>query len=97
MSSTANHKKMFHILRESKKHKGLLLAVMFQIMEDDPAKVANAYDKVVERDVDSLIKVPFPFHSGFAYKCKDCHETVDRIGIAGACIKCDPQGFDPPY
>lgn len=29
-----------------------------------------------------------------AYTCPDCKEKVNAIGIAGACIICDPRGFD---
>jgi hypothetical protein len=83
MSSTSNHKKMFHILREAKKNPGLLLAVMFQTMEDNPASVANAYDKVKSGPVQPIRE----------YKCPDCKKTVSALGLGGACGICDPGGM----
>ena len=99
MSSTENHKKMFHILREAKKTKGLLLSVMFQAMEDNPGTIARAYEKVVESGKHGTSGVspgygPWAQREKPVYTCKDCHEMVDAIGIAGACIKCDVAGFD---
>lgn len=102
MSSIANHKKMFHILREAKKNKGLLLAVMFQTMEDDPGKVANAYEKVFNRKIHGTSGVspgygPWVAHKNDLWQCPDCKKFVSKLGIAGACITCDPKGFDVPY
>ena len=93
MSSTANHKKAIEIFREASKKKRCLMDIFLKIMEDCPSAIVNAWEALAKPEI-------FGYDTGkgrFVYKCKDCLEAVEAVGIAGACITCDPRGFDVPY
>jgi hypothetical protein len=105
MSSTANHKKVLKIIREACNRKGLLRDIFFIIGEDQPSAIANAYDKLMEEErpkrrmsgdngTSGVSPGYGPWHRSDLWQCPECKKFVSKLGIAGACIKCDPRGFD---
>jgi hypothetical protein len=101
MSSTANHKKAADITAACVSDKKLLLKIYFKIMRDCPSAIVNGYREVMEEAprTTSPEEIREAIHEAGKkmwpeYKCPECKKTVSALGIAGACIKCDPRGFD---
>jgi hypothetical protein len=97
MSSTANHKKAIAITASCYKNRGLLTKLYYKILESQPSAIVNAFEELAKKGL-LVDDKPRRRLSGYAkvYICKDCLMAVAAVGIAGACIKCDPQGFDNP-
>ena len=97
MSNNENHKKAIAITASCRGNKGALTAIYYKILEDHPAAIVNAFEKVKERHGESGVSPGYEawhLQKKPTHRCPDCQRFVDKLGIAGACIKCDPSGFD---
>jgi hypothetical protein len=94
VSNTDNHKKAIDITMKCYDEKRLLTKIYYQIMRDQPSAIVNAYEKLVGEEKWNKTYGSDAKHDSTYYQCKDCGKWADKIGIAGACIKCDPRGFD---
>lgn len=86
MSDTKNHKLAIAITRSCRKNRGFITDIYYKILEDHPAAIVNACRE--------LMSEKSAKESKFGYICNDCRETVSAVGLGGACVKCDPHGFD---
>lgn len=100
MSNTDNHKKAIKITASCYGIKGLMTKIYYKILEDHPAAIVNAAEalrKVAPHGSSGVSPGYGPWHKNDLWQCPDCKKFVSKLGIAGACIKCDPRGFDVPY
>ena len=106
MSDTKNHKQAIRAIIEAHRTPGKMREIMLQILCDKPSAIANAWDEV-KPEVGKINEFPCMAEERVAghrdtfkdelSQCPDCKTFVPKLGIAGACITCDPRGFDGPY
>jgi hypothetical protein len=90
MSNTDNHKKAIKITAACRVNKGMLTDIYYRILADQPSAIINAHRELVE---DKAAGITGAYPSGW-YTCSECQKPVSRVGNGGACIVCDPRGFD---